>query len=108
MFELPGDFAGGLCCWIVRLPGYSWTDRSLPFGLGRVDGHTEVVLISAARGGLLSHCAPASLADIPEPVSSFLEAILADPPRVQRPRPGRWPPVPGQDGCGGGLGLGGR
>ena len=69
-------------CWIVRLPGYSWTDRSLPFGIGRADGHTEVVLISAARGGLLSCCSPANLADIPEPVSSFLEAILADPPRV--------------------------
>ena len=31
--RLPADFAGGLCGWIVRLPGYSWTDRSLPFGL---------------------------------------------------------------------------
>ena len=63
--RLPADFAGGLCCWIVRLPG----------------------LISAARGGLLSRCSPASLADIPEPVSSFLEAILADHPRVQRCHP---------------------
>ena len=84
VLELPADFAGGLCCWIVRLPGHSWTDRSLPFGLGRVDGHTEVVLISAARGGLLSRCSPASMVDVPEPISSFLEAILADPPRVQR------------------------
>ena len=84
LFQTPASHSGGLPCWLIRLPGRSEWDGSLPFGLARADGHSELVLVSAAHHGLLSRSTPSSPPEVPEAVLEALEALLEDPPVVSR------------------------
>ena len=93
LFAVPAGSCGAEAGWCVRLFGRSLTDLAPLFGFVRLDGHVELVYLSAVF--VLGRCQAVGWESIPTEAASVLEDCLNFPlTEVYELTCGSWKPSP--------------